>query len=351
MATVAVVAVCVLTADPAHRWTRRIRVNALPREPGQVMVHPPDIDERELKLHLLRGRSPQIVLLGSSRVMSVTAGMFGASKGTVLNLGVSGASAEDYVAFWQALKESGELPQKVVVYVDPWVFNKNRDQSRWVTNRALVGRFLEESGAGLVTRATIAAAAAKARSDEVTDLLSWVSLRSAGSALVTGSKSYEVRLTDESSMAPTESGTRWDGSHVYEERRRKILPIADIEQLAREYALAPTVYSLRDFEPDAQAHLLVRALFESMTRSAVDVLVVMPPYQPTTLELMRERPATRLALETYARELEQLRIETHVAICNALDPATSACGAAEFMDGMHPLPSCNEKVLRGCLSR
>ncbi len=347
--TLAAVAATVAIGDPAHRWTKRLRIETFPVDHGQLLVHPPDVDERELKVSLLHAKQHNdVVLLGSSRVMSVSSSMFD-WQGELLNLGVSGASAEDYVALWEALRKEGKLPKKALLYVDPWVFNKHRDQSRWVTNRALVSAFLEEVDADLLTRAAVGLDAMKARADEVLDLLSWVSLRAAVASLRSTRDPYRAWVVDERQAAPEDRGTRWDGSYRYEERKLRRPSLADIDRAAREYALAPTVYSLRDFEVDPRAIYLLRTLIADMRRNGVDVLIIEPPYQPTALDLMRHRAVTSRALEASSSEIQQLAAETGVPVCDAMDPASSECVADEFLDGMHPLPSCDVKVLRRCL--
>ncbi|MBL0209054.1 MAG: hypothetical protein IPP84_14250 [Propionivibrio sp.] len=81
---------------------------------------------QKYRLQLEATQSKEFLVIGSSRSMQIGADVMQAS---VLNLSVSGASIEDYVAI---LDLARNLPAKTIILgVDPWVFNTNSGQSGW----------------------------------------------------------------------------------------------------------------------------------------------------------------------------------------------------------------------------
>jgi hypothetical protein len=353
LTTMALVASIVFWADPAHRWHRRL-TGLQAFAPDEVLVHSPDLDEREMKLLLLRVHEPPtLVVLGSSRVLSFDRSMF--SRGErLLNLGLSGASAEDYVAFWRALEEQAKVPRTLMLFVDPWVFNKSRHQDRWITVHRLVRRFAEENGgpAGLplslrldiVVRPTIA---------EVTELVSWAPLRASLAFAIKAARGRTIdrlgTVKPQASLAPGDVGMRWDGSHRYESAVYVEPSLPYIEARAREYATATSVYSIGSWAVDPAAVSLVAQLVSAVKRRHTELILVAPPYHPVTLAVLKTRPGYQSVIPDYLRILGGIAQAQSIRFCDAVDAARSGCTATEFIDGMHPLPACDRKILELCL--
>ena len=84
-----------------------------------------NIDERVLKSKFIekdKGKK-EIVILGSSRVMTLSL-----NNSKVINLGVSGANLKDDLALlYKYIEENKKNPKKIIIGIDPWIFNKNED--------------------------------------------------------------------------------------------------------------------------------------------------------------------------------------------------------------------------------
>lgn len=91
-----------------------------------------NIDERILQKKTIENIQipPQTIILGSSRIMMVGREYYGKESH---NNGVSGASIEDIMAIYQIYREEGIKPGKIVIGIDPWLFNQNNGQSRWLS--------------------------------------------------------------------------------------------------------------------------------------------------------------------------------------------------------------------------
>jgi hypothetical protein len=99
---------------------------------GYNVTNIQDIDERKLQKLIIQNLqySPSIVILGSSRIMEIGKEYYGDD---CFNNGVSGASIEDLVAIYQLYIENGHANfiKKIVIGIDPWLFNRNNGQRRW----------------------------------------------------------------------------------------------------------------------------------------------------------------------------------------------------------------------------
>lgn len=83
-----------------------------------------NIDERLLKLKFIElDKEKKNLILGSSRVMELSF-----DDSNYINLGVSGANLRDDLALlYYFMKNSKTIPKKIILGVDPWIFNKNED--------------------------------------------------------------------------------------------------------------------------------------------------------------------------------------------------------------------------------
>jgi hypothetical protein len=99
---------------------------------GYNVTNITDMDERLLQKYVIENLTdpPEIIILGSSRIMQIGRYYYGDN---CLNNGVSGASIEDLMAIYQLYieKDYDKSIRKIVIGIDPWIFNKNSGQYRW----------------------------------------------------------------------------------------------------------------------------------------------------------------------------------------------------------------------------
>jgi peptidoglycan/LPS O-acetylase OafA/YrhL len=88
---------------------------------------------------------PEAIVIGSSRIMQAS------SRGTglrLLNLSVSGASLEDLITIWDLSSKKLKYDY-VFLGADPWIFNLNSGQNRWMSlgeeyKNALIGLSIDK---------------------------------------------------------------------------------------------------------------------------------------------------------------------------------------------------------------
>ena len=112
---------------------------------GQNVTNVFNIDERSLQKYMIMGvkPAPETAILGSSRVMLIGKNTYNEAA---LNNGVSGASLEDLIAIYQLYRVNRVKLKRVVVGIDPWLFNINNSQIRWKTLAKEYNSFLKTNG-------------------------------------------------------------------------------------------------------------------------------------------------------------------------------------------------------------
>ena len=102
---------------------------------GKMIAGLKNIDERlwqDLIIKNLQVRN-DVIAIGSSTTMQLRKGVVSKDRINFFNHSVAGASLEDYIAIVGAYESiHGYLPSVVILGIDPWVFNKNSGQGRWV---------------------------------------------------------------------------------------------------------------------------------------------------------------------------------------------------------------------------
>lgn len=336
--------------DPAHLFSHGKYEMGVAHQlnKGKFIAGVMNYDERLLQLYRLQDlqnsqptlRSlPNTVVVGSSRAMQIhsKAGM------NVLNLSVSGASLEDYIAILQL---ADFMPYStIIIGVDPWIFNRNNDQTRW-RSICMAWRM------GMVKMLDQPAPQVGCSDNKLLQLVNFEYTKASALLLLSHisepakSTGDWYEKTDDSPELKSDL-IRPDGSRV-NSRIYAEMPVDEVIEEVKRYS-HPPVYSLRDFYTlDKEAKKLFEALIGRMKRNGKEVVLFLPPYHPgayssivTTVPQVRE-------VELYLRGLSKA---LGVKLVGSYDPRNAGCGQEEFFDGMHPKDSCIEKIFSSVYSR
>ncbi len=340
--------------DPAGQW-HPASADAVPKAwpEGKLWELAADFDDRVFKLaRISSAPRPTIVVLGSSRGMLAETRSFAPGL-TMLNASVNGASIEDHAAFWQALKDEGKTPERVILYADPWLLNANSGQIRWRRNIRLYEKFLwTVQGRRLPLWKEALRQRWRIFYDGLCELLSWKVL-TASLERVAERKSLFSEHAVPGFVAERDGrgGWRADGSRVSPASEARVKSLEEIRASAAKYAEAKEVYSLDRYQTDEKSLKVLAALTEDMRAAGTSVMVVVPPYHAEVLARLAKRPDYAGVMARFLALLDEASDHgRRYPVCVALDPAASGCGEREFADGMHMLSSCNAKVLKRCLS-
>lgn len=100
---------------------------------GKAVAGLTNFDERIFKKELIwqTKAKPETIVLGSSRAMGIRA-EFDKDKNSFGNYSVSGANFNDDVALFAVYyNKYQDVPEKVILAVEPWNLNRNRGDTRW----------------------------------------------------------------------------------------------------------------------------------------------------------------------------------------------------------------------------
>lgn len=103
---------------------------------GNMLSGPVNINSRLLKKQWIENLPycPQVLILGSSRTLSLSQKMFPGK--TFFNASVTNSTFQDMLAFLNCIeKKKKGLPQTVIICVDQWLFGDTFKEDRWQLNR------------------------------------------------------------------------------------------------------------------------------------------------------------------------------------------------------------------------
>jgi hypothetical protein len=279
-----------------------------------------NLNERALKRALVaaQGSNRATVVLGSSRVMEIGERLVGPD---VVNLGVSGASIEDFVALIQLYRTRGITVPRYLIGLDPWILNENSEQDRWI-------EFSEEFE-------TFEGSRPRSRWHEIGRLLSPNYFRFSVDALWGRLFQGEVEFKtfSDGHAAPGTFIFLPDGSIRYGAAYREV-SAAEVMEKARAYTLG-TVYSLDGFTAlSSRLQDLLTELVAAVRADGSEIELLLVPYHPLVYDVLGADPKYEQVAAFEAWVQDQAR-SLDIPLRGALDPSRLGLGNRDFYDGMH----------------
>lgn len=263
-----------------------------------------------------------VIIMGSSRMMQIGSATLGHPA---LNLSVSGASVEDYVAF---LPEAIKKANASLVYLgaDPWLFNAASGQNRWKSVDDLYGYWNE-----VISRCEYLGSTRMYLESKRTEKhdSSW--------AQILYKAVNQSSIVAENGNIEGIAKKAYDGFHIYDKRHTEKTP-SEIEQ-----GFANLLnYSMNRYEDSDIARQKYISLIHFLKESGVRVVIVLPPYHPDLFEIMKREKPKFLEVES---DFRKIAVSMNIQIIGSYDGKAIGCDISEFYDGMHPKESCMKKVL------
>lgn len=332
--------------DPARLFDGGRTVRAIAEAMGRErrVTALANFDERALQRAIAQraDSAPPVLVLGSSRVMTLGSAELGTAGAR--NAGVSGAGLLDVLGIYELYRQRGFVPRQVVLGVDPWMFNAQSGETRWVNlaaeSRAMLRRLqLPQPSARAIARARLSR------------LATLVSLDYFQASLAQLQAEGGVRRDFRETVHDSNPGlTRQpDGSITYGEELRHASP-GEVARSARTYAQAAPVYQLGGFTRIDPVDSSTFERFVQLVRSdGAAVTLFLAPYHPIVYDALRRDP--RYAQVAGSEQLvRRTARRTGVRVCGSYDPAAVGLGASDFYDGMHARPAALARALRACAS-
>ena len=263
------------------------------------------------------------VVVGSSRVMQINSRIMGEN---IQNLAVSGASIEDDIAI--ALEALPKLNfKKIYISADPWIINLHDGQNRYKSIDDLysywVQRMYENKPLSPFLNIELL--------DSTPETPASLSM-SVRNFLFSGNKITAINGSVEGFEKKA-----YDGSLIY----NHTFANQTDEEIAAGFSHLLD-YNMKDFEYDTQSIKLLEAFVAYLQKNEVSVNFILSPYHPHLYELMERQKPIFLEIENWYREFAE---ENNIRIIGSYNAKLLGCTSDEFFDGMHPKPSCMEKLL------
>lgn len=332
--------------DPAHLFDikQEVCIEKILSAGGNAVVVG-NFDERILqksRAAVENSRHIDWVVIGSSRSMQITQSMVGTS---LINMSVSGASIEDYIALLK-LADGSFSPTNIILGVDPWIFNINNGQSRW---RGLANEYLSGISDLSSEDPSLLSQIAKAKGqyllgikDKLLQLVNfeytWASWRAFIKNLrVTGADCFS-RKND--FPMPDKDLIRSDGSRVYNQKYAN-KSVDEVRRFAEQYG-QPPIYSLERFDQINPDYSKVFETMVSQLHKKSNVIIFLVPYHPLAFRLIEAKTPMVKKVEEYIRRISAAK---GIRVIGSYDPGAAKCLEQEFYDGMHPKDECVARIM------
>jgi hypothetical protein len=296
---------------------------------GQIVAGFRNIDDRRLQQLIIENDKRRIdtIILGSSRSMELRSRMFdGGDKGKgFFNHSVSSASLEDYIAIIGLYKGVRKcIPGKVIIGVDPWIFNKDSELNLWQSISAFYESVVSEMY-GRETKSKAASSVVKYR-----QLITWdYTIANMNSVLApSGRKRFYIVSsidTDDYLREP-------DGSLHYPYKFR-FRENSEVEKEAGAFYTNSPVYSRVKFHSLSNTQLF-EDFIGYLREHGVEVILFLPPYHPLTYGLLANKDEYKVIKEV-EKYLRSYALCHGIKLLGSYDPQRCKLKGADFFDGMH----------------
>lgn len=331
--------------DPANIFGDRTYEAGVARllSEGKDVANVTDYDERLVqKFFVERLQSRRdVLILGSSRSMNLGSDLFPGM--TFYNASVSGATLEDDYAILQIYREHHLLPKLLVLGVDPWVFNRNSEQTRWRSLEQEYRRSIQEENVDAVSSNSIG----EQQIYKLKQLLSFDYFRAAVRVSHRADRDYYSTTARELDV----NIRRADGTITYKRDFAHRSPEKVTEWVRQQTATVP-LYSLGRFdELDTEYIRQFSDLILRLRAEGIEVMLFMPPYHPDMYAALTRAGGPYELVKDVELYLRRFAGEHNLLISGSFDPDRIHCGREEFFDEMHPRPNCVSRILKEMLLR
>lgn len=299
-----------------------------------------NFDERLLqRIHVEQlTDEPQVLILGSSRGMQINSSQFPGEN--FFNACVTGAVLQDYVAIYQLYYEKGLIPERLILEINPWSFNRDTRQFRWRT-------LIEEYRRGMkrldLYRDHWKPVPGHFGLRKNLELLSPKYFQSAIHLIL-------LHRIDTGVINATTEIQAWnpirfaDGSREYEAKRRNRTP-DEVRTIAIQYVENAHLRPIGRFRSiDDEYSRLLECFVDDLRMQGVEVVLYLPPYHPASYKMLMANPRYKIIgeVEDYIRRVAD---ERGIEVSGSYDPELCDLDEIDFVDGLHTTRGALAKFL------
>lgn len=306
---------------------------------GKAVTGLTNFDERIFKKELIlqTKAKPETIVLGSSRTMGIRA-EFDKDKNIFGNYSVSGANFNDDIALFAVYyNKYQDVPEKVILAVEPWNLNKNRGDTRWksLEREYYTGlELINFKGEKIKENNNISYILEKVKT-----LISISYLRN---SIKDFNKKETMPLKVSKDYVKT-SIVLPNGSVQYGDNVNK-LNSDKVYKTAQAYINNGRIYQLGNFaELDKNDIDKFYSFIKFLKSKNVEISFWFPPYHPYVYQYIEKNNKFKnvLKAEEFFREIAR---KENLKTFGSYNPALCGVEETDFSDGMHLRTSGYEKV-------
>jgi len=298
---------------------------------GNNIANTGNYDERlfqKIYINKLSERK-NIIAIGSSRSMQIREELF---NGSFFNNSVSGAVLEDYIAITQLYMINNKLPNKVILGIDPWIFNMNHGQTRWESLKENYRNFFKHNDLNdkKIPKESLLNTVFENNSF---NLFSIKYFQESIRYLLSGNY-YNEDYFSTKEKALSSKIKLDDGSLVYGSDFRNA-DINEINNKAKNY-LNGNIYSIENFKIINDTYVnQFEALVNFYKSKDIKVILFLPPYNPIVYNYINNNPEYEM-VEKVELYLKEFAYKNDIKIIGSYNPNKLNLNGDDFFDGMHP---------------
>ncbi len=290
-------------------------------------------------------KKKDMVVIGSSRSMAIRSSFFPGK--TFFNNSVSGAMLQDYFSIYDLYRRQGQLPEEIILGIDPWIFNQNYPEDRW---KILEAYYDELSEVISVSGDQFNYKIRDFIPENLLELFSLSYFRAASRKLFSKESGIDADMSDDQPVAVNASVNEGqtilaDGSRYYDKITREKSK-AEIDALAVTFATQSTSYGFDSFfEIDEKTQKKLEQFIALVKSDGVKVTIFLPPYHYKSYEIMSKLPKYKMMKEVEAY-LIRFSGENKIALVGSYNPGKLPIHEDDFLDGMHFKDTAVRKILK-----
>lgn len=324
---------------------------------GENLLNFSQMDERALLKLVAQNftdeTEPDVLAIGSSRVLSLHAGTAGSSS--FYNAGMTGADVRDVMTSYYLFVREGHVPDTVIFCVDPWLLYSGPDAYDYRSDPELYAEFLQQ------------ALGIESNYEAPDPVETWKAL--IDPAYFQGNVAYWLRNRG-SQVAYTEDGEATpftpvadsalydqnvvvklsDGSVIYDKAFRET-SVEDATILALTQASSFDSVNMEGFSALSEdAISLFGSFVRYMQQQGSRVVLLMTPFHPTTYDTVFYQYETEgqhagfFQVEDWLRQFAE---SNGLELYGSYNPHTLELEPADFFDGFHVRDTSIEKFFPG----
>ena len=328
-----------LISDSYNKLLPKQIVKQMVQSDHGIIVKNDTWNERDLKHALaLRPTTAQCAVIGSSHIMQISSvrkeRLLSDNCPSLINLGVSGASLEDYLALSETILRNEKPPKVIVFGIDPWSLNFDRD-SRWVRYKQnffhmkskLEGEYHDDNSSSTL------ALMRNLISREY--LLRSLQLILSERLSIENVQEFDHRLGLDDPVLLPDGSLIYSGKHIRSTLASKISGVHEFRIRGTRWVTEKAVE-------------LFTRLVNHLQQQKFKIIFVLAPYHPAVWNIAE--PSAMTAINVVESKVHKIARLTGAQVIGSYNPSNIGCTTDEFLDAVHGKTTCLTKLERVSVS-